>query len=92
MPPTMVTLAIDARGRMIFPPWLSTRGVLDDMEERDVLNGAVENVVKALSSWSFSEQNPSDQEVMEVAERAVQRSLDGLSSRRPMTIVHVVRA
>jgi ribonuclease J len=88
----VLTLAIDARGRMIFPPWLSTRGVLDDMEERDVLNGAVENVVKALSSWSFSEQNPSDQEVMEVAERAVQRSLDGLSSRRPMTIVHVVRA
>ena len=87
----VLTLAVDNRGRLLVPPALSTRGVLDDVEESDVLRGAVENVAKVLSSWSFTSDYPTDQQIADVAERAVQRNLDGLSSRRPMTIVHVVR-
>ncbi len=87
----VLTLAVDNRGRLLAAPALSTRGVLDDVEESDVLRGAVENVAKTLSSWSFINEYPTDQQITEVAERAVQRNLDGLSSRRPLTIVHVVR-
>ncbi len=87
----VLTLAVDNRGRLLVPPALSTRGVLDDAEESDVLRGAVDSVAKTLSSWSFTSEYPTDQQIADVAERAVQRNLDGLSSRRPMTIVHVVR-
>jgi hypothetical protein len=70
---------------------LNTRGVLDDSEESDVLHGAAENVAKILSGWNFTSEYPTDQQIVDVAERALQRNLDGISSRRPMTLVHVVR-
>jgi ribonuclease J len=87
----VVTLSVNSRGRLLSPPMLNTRGVLDDSEESDVLHGAAENVAKILSGWNFTSEYPTDQQIVDVAERALQRNLDGISSRRPMTLVHVVR-
>lgn len=88
----LVTLKVDAHGNLLAPPILNTRGVIDDDEEKDVLDGATANVAKVLSGWSFSSEYPTDQQIIEVAERAVRRNLDGISGRRPVAIVHVVRA
>ena len=87
-----VTVQVDAHGRLVVPPTLSTRGVLDDEEEQDLLESAASNVAKALSGWSFTSEYPTDQQIIEVTERIVRRNLDGISGRRPVAIVHVVRS
>ncbi|MFW5741228.1 MAG: MBL fold metallo-hydrolase RNA specificity domain-containing protein, partial [Myxococcota bacterium] len=87
-----VTVRVDRRGQLIAPPVVATRGVLHDEEERELLDGTVQDVAKTLSGWSFSSEYPTDQQIIEVAERAVRRSLDGISGRRPVAIVHVVRS
>lgn len=87
-----VTIKVDVHGRLLSPPMLKTRGVLHDEEERELLDGAVASVAKVLSGWSFSSEYPTDQQIIEVAERAVRRNLDGISGRRPVAIVHVVRS
>jgi len=87
----VLTLRVDAHGRLVEPPILATRGVLDDEKERELLDGATANVAKTISGWSFSSEYPTDQQIIEVAERAVRRNLDGISGRRPVAVVHVVR-
>ena len=87
-----VTLKVDRHGTLLAPPILNTRGVINDDEERDVLQGAATAVAKTLSGWSFSSEYPTDEQIIEVAERSVRRNLDGISGRRPVAVVHVVRA
>lgn len=87
----VVTLQVDARGKLLAPPFLSTRGILDEGADIDLLRAATADVADALNGRPFLEERPTDQQIIDVAERAVRRNLDGISGRRPVTIVHVVR-
>ncbi len=87
----VVTLQVDARGKLLAPPFLSTRGVLDEGSDVDILRNAARDVADALAGRPFTSERPSDDEIIEVAERAVRRNLDGITGRRPVTVVHVVR-
>ncbi len=87
----VVTLQVDARGKLLAPPFLSTRGVLDEGADIDLLKAAARDVADALAGKPFVNERPTDQQIIDMAERAVRRNLDGISGRRPVTIVHVVR-
>jgi ribonuclease J len=87
----VVTLMVDARGQLLSPPFLSTRGVLDEGEDVDLLRSAALDVSKALAGRPFGRERPTDEQITEVAQRVVRRHLDGISGRRPVAVVHVVR-
>jgi ribonuclease J len=87
----IVTLVVDSRGQLISPPVLSTRGVLDEGEDKDLMRAATIEIAQALSGRPFASERPSDEQLIEVAQRAVRRNLDGISGRRPVAVVHVVR-
>jgi ribonuclease J len=87
----VVTLMVDARGQLLAPPSLSTRGILDEGEDMDLLRSAAIEIAQALSKRPFTSERPSDEQIVEVAQRAVRRHLDGVSGRRPVAVVHVVR-
>lgn len=88
----LLTLTVNDRGRLLAPPKLSTRGIVDDAQDEELIRGVTINVAKALAAWSFSSEYPTDEQIIEVAERAVRRNLDGVTGRRPVAIVHVVRS
>ena len=87
----VVTLMVDARGQLLAPPLLSTRGVLDEGQDVDLLRGAAVEIAQALGSRPFGSERPTDDQIIEAAQRAVRRHLDGISGRRPVAVVHVVR-
>lgn len=87
----VVTLMVDSRGKLLASPFVSTRGVLDQDDDLDMLRDAASDIARALSGRPFSNERPSDLQIIEVAERAVRRRLDGISGRRPLAVVHVVR-
>ncbi|MBI5537247.1 MAG: ribonuclease J [Deltaproteobacteria bacterium] len=87
----VVTLVVDVRGQLLSPPLLSTRGVLDAGEDKDLMRGAALEIAQALSGRPFASERPTDEQIIEVAQRAVRRNLDGISGRRPVAVVHVVR-
>lgn len=87
----MVSLMIDARGRLLSPPSLSTRGVLDEQEQQLSLRGAALEIAKALDGRPFSVERPGDDQIVEVAQRALRRHFDAVAGGRPVTVVHVVR-
>jgi ribonuclease J len=87
----VVTLMVDGRGQLLAAPMLSTRGVLEEGEDVDLLRGAAIEVAQALSGRPFAAERPTDDQIIEVAQRAVRRHLDGVSGRRPVAVVHVVR-
>ena len=87
----IVTLTVDARGQLLRPPFLSTRGVLDEGQDMDLVRGASVEIAQALGGRPFASERPSDEQIIEVAQRAVRRHLDGISGRRPVAVVHVVR-
>lgn len=87
----VVTLMVDARGQLLAPPFLSTRGVLDEDESVELLRAATLDIAKSLAGKPFTSERPTDADIIEVAERAVRRNLDGITGRRPLAVVHVVR-
>ena len=87
----VVTLMVDARGHLLAPPSLSTRGVLDEGEDMDLLRGAALEISKSLSGRPFTSERPTDEQIADVAQRAVRRHLDGVSGAKPVAVVHVVR-
>jgi ribonuclease J len=86
-----LVVVTDARGNLTKPPLLRVIGILDDIQDADVLRSAVDNVTMAFSRRPFTTKVPTEQQIIEVAERAVQRSLDGITSQRPLIVVQVVR-
>jgi ribonuclease J len=88
----VVTVTVDARGQLLAAPVVSTRGVLDEGEDTDLLRAAAVEVGKALDGRPFHAERPTDEQIVEVAQRAVRRNLDGITGSRPVTVVHVVRA
>lgn len=87
----VVTLMVDARGQLLAPPLLSTRGILDDGEDLDLLRGAALEISQALAGHPFTSERPTDEQIIETAQRAVRKRLDGITGRRPVAVVHVVR-
>jgi ribonuclease J len=87
----VVTLMVDVRGQLLTAPAISTRGVLDENEDFDLLRAAALDVSKALAGRPFACERPTDEQIVEVAQRVVRRTFDGVSGRRPVAVVHVVR-
>jgi ribonuclease J len=87
----VVTLTVDARGQLLAPPFVSTRGVLDETQDMDLRRGAAIEIAQALANKPFGTERPTDEQIIEAAQRAVRRHLDGISGRRPVAVVHVVR-
>ena len=87
----VVTVMVDTRGKLLAPPFLSTRGVLDEDLDQDLLRVTAADVADALSGRPFTSDRPTDQQIIDVAERALRRNLDGITGRRPCAVVHVVR-
>jgi ribonuclease J len=87
----VVTLMVDVRGQLLAPPFVSTRGVLDEAEELDLLKAATHDVAMAFAARPFQTERPTDAQIVDVAERAIRRSINGISGRRPVAIIHVAR-
>jgi len=87
----VVTLMVDSRGQLLAPPLVTTRGILDEDEDVDLMRGAALEVSQALSGRPFGHERPTDDQIVEAAQRAVRKRLDGVTGRRPVAVVHVVR-
>jgi len=87
-----LVVSVDTQGNLLRPPSLRCLGILDETERADVMACAVDSITKILSRKPYTTEIPTDQQIIDVAERAVQRCFDGFSSRKPITMVQVIRA
>jgi ribonuclease J len=87
----IVTLAVDVRGRLLGPPFISTRGVVTEGDDVGILRSAAMDLVQTMDARPFTQERPTDDNISDLAQRVLRRSFDGFSSRRPVAVVHVVR-
>lgn len=86
----VVTLALDADGRLLAAPRLSALGLVDGAEEAAVLAAAAEAVRAAVEGLPAAHR-ADDAAVGEAARRAVRRALNAALGHKPVTQVHLVR-
>ena len=89
----MLTLIADEHGNAVQDPVISTRGVIDDEQaDSDRVRTLLQNIAETLRNPGYYQYRPTDQQVIDTAQRVVQRSFESLSGRRPECIVHLVRS
>ena len=86
----VATVVIDGKGKLIGDPQLSVQGVLDEDDEGDSWEDAVDAIIGAIADLS-SRDKRDDDAVSEAARVAVRRALKESIGKRPVTDVHVVR-
>lgn len=87
----MITLFVNSRGHLTAEPLVSARGVIDNgSDESQAL--AIAKFTELFTSSGFVQQRPTNEQLIEAAERAAQRTFEMLSGRRPVTLVHLVRS
>ena len=86
----VATVVIDGKGKLIGDPQLSVQGVLDEDDEGDSWEDAVDAIIGAIADLS-SRDRRDDDAVSEAARVAVRRALKESIGKRPVTDVHVVR-
>jgi ribonuclease J len=82
-----VTVPVDARGHVAATIQLSSRGVLDDAVDGELLVQAANEAVAAVADLS----EPADDAIVDAVRQAVRRALGRVLGFRPVTLVTVVR-
>ena len=86
-----VTVLVDGRGRPVGPATVSTRGVLDEKSDADVLRGAARATVKALAERPDGRSPATDDEIAELARVATRKQIESSVGKRPLVLANVVR-
>lgn len=86
-----VTVLAGQRGQPAGPVALSTRGVIDELLEGEVLREAAREAHRVLSERTYPRERPSDEEIAEVARTSVRRKLEVSLGKRPMVVAQVIR-
>ncbi|MCC6648659.1 MAG: ribonuclease J [Polyangiaceae bacterium] len=87
-----VTVTVDSQGRPLARPTLSTRGVIDEAEEPELLAEVAQEIEQRVATAGRGRGRATDDDVIEAARTAARRAFDHAVGRRPITSVHVVRA
>jgi len=82
-----VTVPVDAGGRVVGRLRLSSRGVLDETMDHDLLSRAHDEALAAVGELS----QLGDEDIADAVRRAVRRALGRVLGFRPVTLVTVVR-
>lgn len=83
------TLVLDRKGRLLAPPTVTVRGVLDEDKE-ETAAGLEEELGRVIAGLP-PERRGDDEAVKDTARLAIRRSLNLLYGKKPLTDVHVVR-
>ena len=86
----VATVVLDAKGKLVGEPRLTLQGVLDDLDEEESMDDAIEEIVEAIADLTPRERRDDDS-VAEAVRLAVRRALRESIGKRPVTDVHVVR-
>lgn len=86
----VATVVLDGKGKLVADPQLSMQGVLDELDEGESWDDAIDAIVEAINDLSPRERG-NDDTVSEAARIAVRRALRESVGKRPVTDVHVVR-
>jgi ribonuclease J len=86
----VVTVVIDAKGKLLGEPQLTALGLLDAGHEAEEHQAVVEAVVEAIEALP-PKSRKDDALVRETARLAVRRSLKDSHGKKPITDVHLVR-
>ena len=82
-----VTVLVDAKGRLVAPPAIATRGVLDEKEGAWDLRDIGKEIQRALSERP----RVTDEDVAEVVRAITRRKLEQAAGKRPITVASVLR-
>jgi ribonuclease J len=82
-----VTVPVDAGGRVAGQVALSSRGVLDQTLDRDLVSQAHDEALAAIAMLS----EPADEAIIDAVRRAVRRTLGRVLGFKPLTLVTVLR-
>lgn len=83
-----VTVLVDVKGRLVCPPAIATRGVLDEKEGAWDLRDIAKEISRALSERP----RPLDEDVAEVVRAITRRKLEQAAGKKPITVASVLRA
>jgi ribonuclease J len=83
-----VTVLVDAKGRLVCPPAIATRGVLDEKEGAWDLRDIGKEIQRALSERPRTV----DEDVAEVVRAITRRKLEQAAGKKPITVASVLRA
>jgi ribonuclease J len=86
----VATVVVDGKGHLVSDPQLTVQGVLDEIDDDESWDDAIEAIVEAINDLTPRERRDDDA-VSEAARLAVRRSLRESVGKRPVTDVHVVR-
>ena len=86
----MVTVVLDDKDRIDGPPLVSAPGILDDRDDRALLEVISEEVAEAIMRLK-PKQRREDEEVREAARVAVRRALFAQVHRKPVVAAHLIR-
>ncbi len=88
----LVTVSVDADGRPVARPKVSTRGVFDEADDPDLLTDVAHEIEQRVAAAARSRGRASDDDVTEAARGAARRVFERAVGRRPVTVVNVVRS
>jgi len=87
----MATVVVDQRGHLADDPHVTLTGVVEDDESWDAEQEVAEAVVAAMETMN-ADTRQDDEALEDEIRAAVRRSINGFSGKKPVTVVHVVRA
>lgn len=83
----VVTVVVDAWGRLLGPSFVSTKGILDEAFDMHQLRAIATDITDTLSQEQFMRQHPTDERISEAVTLVLRSKLGA----QPCTVVHVVR-
>lgn len=86
-----VTVLVDGWGRPAGPAGVSTRGVLDEAADGQVVRETARDLVKSLSERPYTRERPTDEDVAEAARAVARRKIEQAVGKRPVVVAMVVR-
>jgi ribonuclease J len=88
----VASVVVDARGRPVGEPKVATRGVLEETVRWEVIIEARDEVRQALADHPWVVENPTDDEIREVARLAARRAIARHVGGKPLALALVQRA
>jgi ribonuclease J len=86
-----VTVLADAQGRPVGPVSVTSRGVLDERRDGDLLREAARETHRLLREHTYPRERPSDEEIADLARLTARRHIESSTGRRPVVLAQIVR-
>jgi len=86
----VVTVVVDDQGELVADPQMTTFGLLDDVEDDDLQDQALDAACQAIEDIKDSA-NCSDKDMSELARIAVRKTFRRLLDKKPIVRVHLIR-